>query len=86
VIDEFTGEASPASESWWWGPWYQFQQLRDDRGEVYASLLPAGSYSYTYVARATTPGQFVVPPPRAAEMYSPETFGRGGSDRVVVVG
>jgi len=36
------------------------------------------------VARATTPGSFVVPPPRAEEMYHPETFGRGGTDRLVV--
>ena len=28
--------------------------------------------------------RFVVPPPKAEEMYSPETFGRGGTDRVVV--
>ena len=40
--------------------------------------------TYTYVARATTPGNFVVPPPKAEEMYMPETFGRGGSDRVIV--
>jgi uncharacterized protein YfaS (alpha-2-macroglobulin family) len=42
-------------------------------------------YDYTYVARAITPGTFVVPSPRAEEkMYHPETFGRGGTDRVVV--
>jgi uncharacterized protein YfaS (alpha-2-macroglobulin family) len=36
------------------------------------------------VARATTPGVFVVPPPKAEEMYSPETFGRGRGDRLAV--
>jgi uncharacterized protein YfaS (alpha-2-macroglobulin family) len=36
------------------------------------------------VARATTPGEFVVPPAKAEEMYSPEVFGRSGSDRVVI--
>jgi uncharacterized protein YfaS (alpha-2-macroglobulin family) len=30
------------------------------------------------------PGSFVVPPPKAEEMYAPETFGRGAGDRVVV--
>jgi uncharacterized protein YfaS (alpha-2-macroglobulin family) len=45
---------------------------------------PGGVYTYTYVARATTPGVFVAPPPRAEEMYEPETFGRGASDRVAV--
>jgi hypothetical protein len=27
---------------------------------------------------------FVVPPPKAEEMYAPETFGRGATDRVIV--
>jgi hypothetical protein len=69
---------------WWWGPWYEHQNVRDDRVEAFASLLPAGVFTYTYVARATTPGLFIVPPPRAEEMYSPETFGRGASERVLV--
>ena len=43
-----------------------------------------GVHDYSYVARATTPGNFVVPPPKAEEMYMPETFGRGASDRVIV--
>jgi uncharacterized protein YfaS (alpha-2-macroglobulin family) len=86
VIDEFSGQFDPAArDAWsWWGPWYQFQQLRDDRSEAYSSFLPAGTYSYSYVARATTPGQFVVPPTRAEEMYAPETFGRTASDRLIV--
>ena len=70
---------------WWWRrPWFDHQNLRDDRVEAFASLVWEGVYTYRYVARATTPGRFVVPPPRAEEMYAPETFGRGGTDRVVV--
>ncbi|MFL5386840.1 MAG: alpha-2-macroglobulin family protein [Longimicrobiaceae bacterium] len=71
--------------AWWWRTWwYEHQNLRDDRAEAFASYLPAGVYTYSYVARATTPGVFVAPPPRAEEMYSPETFGRGATDHVVV--
>jgi len=70
---------------WWWGPWYEHQNLRSERTEAFASLLPGGVYSYTYFARATTPGEFVVPPARAEEMYQPETFGRSASARVVVI-
>ena len=72
--------------SWWWWtrPWFEHQNLRDERVEAFSSLLWEGVYTYTYVARATTPGVFVAPPPRAEEMYAPETFGRGGTDRVVV--
>ncbi|MBI5480032.1 MAG: Ig-like domain-containing protein [Deltaproteobacteria bacterium] len=69
---------------WWWGPWYQHQNLRDERAEAFTTLLWDGVHAYSYVARATTPGTFVVPPPKAEEMYHPETFGRGRGDRVVV--
>ncbi len=73
-----SASARTAEWGWWWRAyWYQHQNLRDDRAEAFTSLLPAGTYTYSYVARATTPGRFIVPPPRAEEMYSPETFGRG---------
>ncbi len=69
---------------WWYGPWYEHQNLRDERTEAFAALLWQGVHSYSYVARATTPGNFVVPPTKAEEMYMPETFGRSASDRVIV--
>ncbi|MBA2572266.1 MAG: hypothetical protein H0V06_04440 [Gemmatimonadetes bacterium] len=87
-----TGSAPPepspleqTSEQWWRRSWFEHQNLRDERAEAFRSLLPAGVYTYTYLARATTPGEFVVAPTHAEEMYSPETFGRGGTDRVIVV-
>ena len=58
--------------------------MRDERVEAFASLLYDGVWDYTYVAKATTPGVYVVPPPKAEEMYSPETFGRGAGDRMIV--
>ncbi len=76
--------ASPGGGWWWWGPWYQHQNLRDQRAEAFTTYLYAGVYEYSYVARATTPGRFVVPPAKAEEMYSPEVFGRSGTDFVVV--
>jgi uncharacterized protein YfaS (alpha-2-macroglobulin family) len=70
---------------WWWSrTWYEHQNIRDERVEAFSSLVWDGVYDYTYVARATTPGSFVAPPPKAEEMYSPETFGRGAGDRLVV--
>jgi uncharacterized protein YfaS (alpha-2-macroglobulin family) len=69
---------------WWWWPWYVHQNMRDERAEAFTPLLWDGVYNYTYIARATTPGTFVVPPAKAEEMYSPEVFGRSGSDWVVV--
>ena len=64
--------------------WFDHQNLRDERTEAFTSLLWEGVYDYSYVARATTPGSFVVPPAKAEEMYHPETFGRGKTDRVRV--
>ena len=69
---------------WWWGSWFEHQNLRDERAEAFTTLLWDGVYNYSYVARATTPGQFVVPPAKAEEMYSPEVFGRSASDQVIV--
>lgn len=76
---------SPRNPYWWWTrPWFEHQNLRDDRAEAFASMLWEGVHEYTYTARATVPGTFGVPPARAEEMYAPETFGRSATDRVVV--
>ncbi|MGM0556296.1 MAG: alpha-2-macroglobulin family protein [Myxococcota bacterium] len=69
---------------WWWRPWYEHQNMRTERTEAFASLVWPGVHEYSYVARATTPGTFVVPPAKAEEMYHPETFGRTGTTRVVI--
>ena len=77
-------QSSSRGRRWWWGSWYQHQNLRDERAEAFSSYLWAGVYEYSYMARATTPGTFVAPPAKAEEMYAPETFGRTGTDWVVV--
>lgn len=64
--------------------WYERDSLRDHRAEAYTSVLPGGVYEYTYLSRATTPGRFVASPARAEEVYAPETFGRSGTDIVIV--
>jgi uncharacterized protein YfaS (alpha-2-macroglobulin family) len=79
------GSRSYGYGSWWWRQyWFEHQNFRDERAEAFASLLWEGVYNYSYVTRATTPGQFVVPPAKAEEMYHPETFGRTGTDFVTV--
>jgi uncharacterized protein YfaS (alpha-2-macroglobulin family) len=62
--------------------WYDHQNLRDERAEVFKALLYEGVWHYSYVARATTPGDFAASPAKAEEMYSPETFGRSHTDFV----
>ena len=85
AMPEDPGAASSGDKYWWWWrTWYEHENLRDDRVEVFSSLVWDGVHTYSYVTRATTPGRFVVPPPKAEEMYMPETFGRGATDFVVI--
>ncbi len=81
--DTENDEVEPIPFSWM-GTWYEHQNLRDERAEAFTSYLPDGVYNYSYVARATTLGTFVVPPAKAEEMYHPETFGRSASAKVIV--
>jgi alpha-2-macroglobulin len=73
-------------DSWSWYSLLAFdhREMRDDRVVLFADRLPAGVYEYTYLARATTYGSFIVAPTKAEEMYHPETFGRAGTTRLVV--
>ena len=87
VESDLTRASSDARRWGWWGwPWYEHQNLRDERVEAFASLVSQGVYTYSYVARATTPGEFIAMPAKAEEMYHPETFGRSMSEIVRVVG
>ncbi len=74
---------TPDEPLWWWR-WFEHQNLRDDRAEAFATYLYGGTYEYTYLARATTPGTYVVPPATGEEIYSPEVFGRTATDLVIV--
>jgi uncharacterized protein YfaS (alpha-2-macroglobulin family) len=56
--------------------WFQHQNFRDNRAEAFTMMLSEGVWNYSYIALATTPGNFIVPPAKAEEMYTPETFGR----------
>ncbi|MGB9669104.1 MAG: alpha-2-macroglobulin family protein, partial [Anaerolineales bacterium] len=61
-----------------WGWWYfNHVELRDEKVVLSAEYLPAGTYRYTYIARAATIGDFQTIPPLAYEFYFPEVFGRG---------
>jgi alpha-2-macroglobulin len=63
--------------------WYR-REVRDDRVLFFVDHMAAGMYHYRYLARATTYGSFVLPPTKAEEMYTPETFGRTAASRLEV--
>jgi uncharacterized protein YfaS (alpha-2-macroglobulin family) len=52
------------------------REMRDDRVVLFLSAIDAGIYHLRYLARATTPGRFVMPPTRVSCMYDPEIYGQ----------
>jgi uncharacterized protein YfaS (alpha-2-macroglobulin family) len=62
-------------DSGWWSP-FEHKEMADARVLYSATVLWRGSYTMTYIARATTPGVFVRPPAHAEEMYNPAVYGR----------
>lgn len=66
-----------------WTPW-EHRELHDDRVSYFARMLWTGSYTASYIARATTAGSFVAPPAYAEEMYNPALQGRTAGTRFLV--
>ena len=66
----------------WW--YFDHVEMQDNQVVLSANDLPAGTYVYTYYARAVTPGTFQVIPPTAQEFYFPEVYGRGDGSTFVV--
>jgi len=58
----------------WW--WFSNTEVHDTRVSLFATFLPKGTYEYTYLMRASLPGEFQVIPSTGYEMYFPEVFGR----------
>jgi hypothetical protein len=70
-----TAEGGYSPYDWWyWIPTHT--DLRDEKAALFADFLPAGTYEYTFLVRASLPGEFRVLPARAEEMYFPEVWGR----------
>ena len=70
-------------DSGWWSP-FDHRELRDDRVVYSARALWGGSYTATYLARATTPGTFGKPQAHAEEMYNPAVYGRSDGGTFIV--
>jgi uncharacterized protein YfaS (alpha-2-macroglobulin family) len=68
----------------WWSP-FDHKEMRDDRVVYVATYLWPGTYTASYVARATTPGIFVRPPAHAEEMYNPAVQGRSDGGEFTVI-
>jgi alpha-2-macroglobulin len=77
-------ETAPSDSSAWWGysRWFDHQNLRDERAEAFTELLWPGVHTYQFVCRATCAGNFIAPPARVEEMYSPDVNGRTATEYV----
>jgi len=68
-----------------WGWWFfNHIELRDEKVVLSADYLPAGTYEYTYLVRAVTPGKFQVIPPIGWEFYFPDVYGRGSGSEFII--
>jgi alpha-2-macroglobulin len=61
---------------------WDHRELRDDRVLFFRDLMEPGALTYRYLARVSFAGDFIAPPPRVEEMYTPEVFGHGAAARV----
>lgn len=69
----------------WTSTWvFNRRELRDDRVALYADYMPAGIHVQSYLARATTPGDYAHPAATVEEMYAPDVYGRTEAGRFVV--
>lgn len=74
------GDDGPAPPRWW----LDHQELRDERVDAFANYLWHGERSFSYLARATTPGTFTVPSATVEAMYEPDVHARTALGRFEV--
>jgi uncharacterized protein YfaS (alpha-2-macroglobulin family) len=55
---------------------FYHKELRFDSARFYSEYLAPGNYHLSYVAQAISPGEFIVLPTHAEEMYDPDVYGK----------
>lgn len=60
------------------------QEARDDRYVAALDLPGREDFAFAYVARAVTPGDFLLPGAEAEDMYRPQVNARTGTGRVAI--
>jgi hypothetical protein len=57
--------------------------MRADRVVYFCDHLPAGAYTFRYLARVRSAGTATAGPTKVEEMYRPERFGLGEPTKLV---
>lgn len=74
IPTDYDGNISRRGWGWWY---FDHVQMMDEKLIISADYLPAGTYVYTYLVRASVPGEYRTIPPTIQEFYFPEVYGRG---------
>lgn len=73
VNPEFrTTQAAANAQEFWRA---DYREVRADRVLYFCDHLPAGAYTFSYLARVRTAGTVMAPATKVEEMYRPERFG-----------
>ena len=71
-------------QSFWEDYGYNYKEIRGDRVVFFITSFGQGSDTFTYYARATTPGEFVALPAQAYAMYDLSLWGRSESMEIEI--
>jgi len=72
-------------EAFFWNDYgYNYKEIRGDRVTLFITSLHKGKHIFTYMARATTPGQFTALPAQAYAMYDLSLWGRSDNTKVLI--
>jgi len=64
-------------------PWAaDYQEIRADRVLYFCDHLPAGVFTFRYLARVRTAGKVTAPATKVEEMYRPERFGLSATTKI----
>ena len=59
-----------------------YREMRAERVLYFCDHLPAGAFTFRYLARVRAAGKVIAPAAKVEEMYRPERFGLSATDRL----
>jgi alpha-2-macroglobulin len=89
-LNERLNASLEPTESWsyeaflWEDYGYNYKEIRGDRVVFFITSLAKGKHTFTYMARATTIGQFTALPVQAYAMYDLSLWGRSDSTNIQI--